>query len=1779
MPENCPDLDFEFQHSQEFNSFKSKIQRFVRKFSNELKDVVQQIKADHRCKLPQLDLLEVMCSGDSELTNQVRKLGGKAQRFGRVQGDLSTPEGRKRLFVMLVSQNPKHVWISPECGPWCQWSQFNMLRSLDGWEQVMNKREAQLWQIALAVVLYRYQHDNNRHFDLEQPRGSSLMKTPGMSEILLGTLWNEFDMCQVGDLRDPHTHEPIRKRMAVCSTSVDMHVALHGKLCAGDHHHRNIAGSTKVQGVSVKLSKWTELYPQKFARQVAKIILHDQGQRCYALTGEACDHPSKRRRLGSKLSPQAIAQRFTANTAVTWRDVMDLADRMAPRVGTQVIDQGELIDVAQQLSPQHHIQHVVLCRGTDRYVGPNKVVLPGFAPLRKQICIRRHSEDIHEDQWEAWENLSQRGLRRKGQPARVSMTVFASIRNPSVPTPSPDLASESSVNPPNHRRPLENSNFDSSQLPDQKRTRLSHPDEFPTIPPVNNPVNDNNSQSHNSQSTDHSTPSSNEQPPSDTSSNPQESSTVSESLKQGSVDDDSSPPQHVIDLASEKHGPLFLQLDREEQSWLLKLHRNLGHPGQGKLIEFCKQLSCPDRIIHAIGDIRCYKCQESRGPVIARPSSIHETCDFGYVVSMDGVTWTNSQGTQFHFYHFLDQSTMFNTAVVSPGHTTEHACRALLTGWFNWAGPPNLLCVDAATELNSDEFSSFLQRHSVKCRTCAAEAHWQNARTERHGGILQVMLNKVDLEHPITNYEQMSAALSHVTSTKNQWSRHRGYPPEMLVFGKGVRVPGSVASDPTTAAHAAALSNQPDGIRFRQDLALREAARKAFAMVDNDQTLRRAIVHRSRPHRGFYEKGEWVMMWKKKGEAEGSWIGPLQVIIQENQNVVWVTRHHKLYRVAPEHLRSLTAMEEHRNHPDLVNNNNPSEVSSIRPARGGVQFHDVIPEHASQERVVSQPATQLRMPESSPSVNQPGAEASRIPASNPPESISEQPDNEPEVIPDSPEHSNNPQIELPNAHEVPVPASSDEETGLYVEDVPIFQLQTDQAYRFEVDICQQDINHWKEEVRPSEMAFLVSAAKRQRSEVKISNLTPAEKKMFTEAKSKEIDSWLSTETVMRVLRHQIPKESILRCRWILTWKEAEEANVNDNQAQPSANRRAKARLVVLGFEDPLVDQIPRDSPTLSKLSRVLILQHAASLGWDIHSFDIKTAFLRGTEKNARKLGLEPPEEMRTKMRLKPDEIVQLLKGAYGRVDAPFLWFQELRQTLESLGFVSAPFDPCCFILRNNKNQPEGLIGVHVDDGLCCGSPRFHAKLAELESWYPFGSKKSRNFTFTGLKIAQQADQSIWVSQEQYVKDIHPIKISRDRKLTPQAPVNEEERQGLRALVGSLQYAAVNTRPDLAARLGWLQSQINKAVISTLIEGNKILHEAKVHSDVTIKFQPIPIDDLRFVAFSDASFASSKVPDSHQGMIIMASHKKIAENQNCSVNPLVWHSKKIQKVVVSTLSAEAMSLAGAVDVLSWIRLYWAWIRDGNCKWQLADETLLRLPPAFAAIPPQEENNQNQPPLNVQHALSQLSDKNQAIITTDCKSLFDLISRHAPPSCGEFRTQLQAKLIKEHLNNGIQIRWVPSQAQLADALTKIMDAGILRECLARGLYSLHDENQILRARSDSRARMQWLRNMSQDSNVGDSLTGKAKSNAALEAQARKGMALAEEERREYDEMAEGLRLQLEAQNLEEMQREEQRQREVNAYMQKLEEEERQKMMEEEDYAESFWSLAMHCQTMPN
>ena len=149
-----------------------------------------------------------------------------------------------------------------------------------------------------------------------------------------------------------------------------------------------------------------------------------------------------------------------------------------------------------------------------------------------------------------------------------------------------------------------------------------------------------------------------------------------------------------------------------------------------------------------------------------------------------------------------------------------------------------------------------------------------------------------------------------------------------------------------------------------------------------------------------------------------------------------------------------------------------------------------------------------------------------------------------------------------------------------------------------------------------------------------------------------------------------------------------------------------------------------------------------------------------------------------------------------------------------------------------------------------------------------------------------------------------------------------------------------------------------------------------------------------------------------------------------------------------------------NILSWLRLYWAWMLDNQVQWKHPKEALERLPIShtIATLP------ESMPP---------------SIAATDCKSLFDLVTRNAPPNCAEFRTQLHARAIKDLISEGVSMRWVHSGAQLADSLTKVMSTAMLRETLAVGKYCLSDETEILKERSTRRDRIKWLRDSTRDS----------------------------------------------------------------------------------------------------
>ena len=683
----------------EFKSYHRVCRTLIQKMMCEVAEVQQQLStpsSSHK----RLDLLEVMCSSNSELTQQVLQQFGSARRFGLSEGDLSQSESRKELFKILIKNRPRHVWYSPICGPWCQWSHLNMNKSIDGYHRILTQRSEALWQISLAVVLYQLQVSNRSHFHMEQPQSSQMWMQKCLDEMITHTLRCSFDLCVVGHLKDPTNALPIRKRLTVQTTSAALHSNLHGQWCPGAHIHQQISGKISTPQGVMNRSQYTENYPPRFARQIAKVLLKEKPWESPVYASEnvvdpANNHPTKKRRLGQKMSPEDITTQFHR---VDWQTVMTMADRTAPRVGILCCAQDTLCDLVQQLCPRHQVHHLVLCRGTDRYVGPSQVMQPGIAPFRRRICIRRRMEDIVVDpEWEQWERLTHRGLRRKGIPARVSLTIFASLK---VPT-EPSLPSAES------KRPGE----DMIVLQPEKRTRI-HEMADPRQP--------------------------------EAASNPE----TGNGAPEAELKDEN--PRNVVDLVGQKHGPKFLQLDKSTQMWLLKLHRNLGHPSAAKLVEACRQLNCSPEILNGLADLKCSTCVENQRPSIPRISSLKTEGDFGDSISMDGITWSNHSGHQYHFYHFLDHHTMYHTAVVSMSRTSTNAIRALNVGWMLWAGPPAILCLDAATEFTSDEFQAFLQRSNIKGKVIATEGHWQNAHIERHGQFFSRSYQKWIPKNPLT---------------------------------------------------------------------------------------------------------------------------------------------------------------------------------------------------------------------------------------------------------------------------------------------------------------------------------------------------------------------------------------------------------------------------------------------------------------------------------------------------------------------------------------------------------------------------------------------------------------------------------------------------------------------------------------------------------------------------------------------------------------------------------------------------------------------------------------------------------------------------------------------------------------------------------------------------------------------------------------------------------------------------------------------------------------------
>lgn len=177
-----------------------------------------------------IKLLEIYAERQSPLTAAVTASGHKAMRFTKHDGDLSTFSGRLKLWSWIEQYNPEHIWMAPECGPWGGWNRLNMFKSIALFDKISKDREDQRIHVSLCAKICRYQLSRSRHFHLEQPLGSAMIKLEEFQSILVPQVSKVVvDMCAFG-LRIPRTNKFLKKASVIYTTDPEMYQALQNKM-------------------------------------------------------------------------------------------------------------------------------------------------------------------------------------------------------------------------------------------------------------------------------------------------------------------------------------------------------------------------------------------------------------------------------------------------------------------------------------------------------------------------------------------------------------------------------------------------------------------------------------------------------------------------------------------------------------------------------------------------------------------------------------------------------------------------------------------------------------------------------------------------------------------------------------------------------------------------------------------------------------------------------------------------------------------------------------------------------------------------------------------------------------------------------------------------------------------------------------------------------------------------------------------------------------------------------------------------------------------------------------------------------------------------------------------------------------------------------------------------------------------------------------------------------------------------------------------------------------
>uniref|UniRef100_A0A1J3F7G4 Retrovirus-related Pol polyprotein from transposon TNT 1-94 n=1 Tax=Noccaea caerulescens TaxID=107243 RepID=A0A1J3F7G4_NOCCA len=388
-----------------------------------------------------------------------------------------------------------------------------------------------------------------------------------------------------------------------------------------------------------------------------------------------------------------------------------------------------------------------------------------------------------------------------------------------------------------------------------------------------------------------------------------------------------------------------------------------------------------------------------------------------------------------------------------------------------------------------------------------------------------------------------------------------------------------------------------------------------------------------------------------------------------------------------------------------------------------------------------------------------------------------------------------------------------------------------------------------------------------------------------------------------------PKDKkVIGCRWLYRKK----------PGIPEVElRRFKSRLVARGFtQREGIDYDEVFAPVVKHVSIRILMSAVVNQDLELEQMDVKTAFLHGDLDQ--ELFMEQPEGFEVDK--DKDQVCLLKKSLYGLKQSPRLWNKKFNQFITGEKFIRSHQDSCVYVKKVEGGYVYLLL--YVDDMLIAAK-----EMAEIDR---LKSALSSEFEMKdmgaasrilGIDIKRDRKEGVlYLSQSSYLEKVVKrfnmgeaksvnTPIGGHFKLSAVKEVSEcidTEKYPYSSAVGSVMYAMIGTRPDIAYAIGLISRFMSKPGIMHWEAVKWLLRYIRGTADLNLVFTKNK--NFSVQGYCDSDFAGDlDRRRSTSGYVFTVGG-----------NTVSWKSNLQPVVTLSTTEAEYVSLTEAVKEAIWIK---------------------------------------------------------------------------------------------------------------------------------------------------------------------------------------------------------------------------------------------------------------------